>query len=156
MIERKVNEAMWAIRRTTVGSKVTCSGTPRGGRRCGQHIAGSSKGVQAPSFEGYRKHPRGLLRQWMWFCLDHVLHRYVVDKQIDPNPCSPLKIWPMNIGTNLLDEEVQSLLEGGYEVEQQQIDGPNLPSNVTVNNNNPPSASCASSSMMRNGIRVKY
>lgn len=156
VIERKINEAMWAIRRTTVGSKLTCSGTPRGGRRCGQHIAGSSKGVPVPSFEGYRKHPRGLLRQWMWFCPDHVLHCYVVDKQIDPKPCSPPKIWPVNIGTNLQDEEVQSLLEGGYEVEQQQIDGPNPPSNVTVNNNNPPSASCASSGIMQNGIRVKY
>ena len=62
VIECKVNEAMWAIRRTTVSSKVTCSGTPRGGRSCGQNIAGSSKGVPMPSFEGYRKHPRGLLR----------------------------------------------------------------------------------------------
>ena len=27
-VESKVNEAMWAIRRTPKGSKVTCSGTP--------------------------------------------------------------------------------------------------------------------------------
>ena len=88
-----------------------------GSRRCGQHITGSIKGVPTPSFEEYQKHPKGLTRQWMWFCPNHVLHYYVVEKQIEPKPCHPPTIWPVNVGTNLTKEEVRSLLKGRYQVE---------------------------------------
>ena len=105
----------------------------------------------------------------MWFCLDHVLHYYVVDKQIEPKPCRTPTIWPVNVGTNLTNEEVHSLLEGGYQVEQNLVDGVSLdPTQINIgssstipgNNNTPTGFSTqnasSGSSSMQNGIRVKY
>ncbi len=95
VVERWINEAMWAIRRTRPGSKVTCSGTSNGGRRCCKSIARSTIGVSAPSFEGYRRHPRGLIRQWFWFCPDHILHCHILDNNIDTKPGVVPMTWPV-------------------------------------------------------------
>ena len=99
----------------------------------------------------------------MWFCPDHVLHCYVVDKQIELKPSPPPIIWPVNIGTNLTDKEVETLLEGGYQVEQQFNNGAcpshnqtNVASSSTKTGNNNPHSTSSGSVMMRNGIRVKY
>ena len=85
VVETKVNEACWAIRRTPLGSKVTCMGTSDGRRRCGTSIPGCYLGIPTASFESFRNHPRGVIKQWMWFCPNHVLHCKVVDANIDPS-----------------------------------------------------------------------
>lgn len=52
---------------------------------------GNDRGILVPSFEGYCKHPNRLQRQMVWFSHDHVIHCYVVERNIDPKPMPTLQ-----------------------------------------------------------------
>ncbi len=131
---------------------------------CEQNIDGSSIDVPAPSFEGYRKHPKGIVRQWFWFCPDHVLHCHKVDKNIEPQPSHPPHVWPVHVGTNVTSDEVQTLLEGGYQVECITTNpSPATPRVCVSNEANTPNrcvqaamAQGATQTTMQDGVRVQY
>lgn len=131
--ERDVAKTLWAIRRTEIGSKVTCFGFLNETKaRCGQLVnqdgARKNIGRPAPSFWGRRAFPGaaggsgGVREGFVWFCATSITHSWNVDTTwiIAPPGHAP-GVWPIARGTNLTNEEICSLQECGFVLETEDV-----------------------------------
>lgn len=119
--ERILHKTAWAIRRTTINSRIKCLGWVTGVGKCNRFIEGSAKGAPAPSFFSERSHPRGKTQQMMWFCNTDITHTWNVDKNISPIPGKAPTCWPVSQGTNLMQVEVDNLVRAGFNIETKPV-----------------------------------
>ena len=112
IIEEDIHKTLWAIRRMPVHCQRKCFGVVNN-KKCGIFIDSKTPGEVAPSFWSYREYNGKQIPQWMWFCNSDVQHTWHVDKQVKIFPALP-RIWPVERGTNLTENEARMLNQGGF------------------------------------------
>ena len=138
--ERDVARTLWAIRRTKIGSKATCFGFLSDTKACcGQLInkdgAKSNIGRLAlsfwgrRSFQGVARGSGGIREVFIWFCATFVTHSWNVDTTwIFPPLGHAPRVWPIERGTNLTNDEKCNLHACGFVLEIEEVSTNLVPS----------------------------
>lgn len=127
VVERNVNDALWAIRRLPPRSNVRCMGWLEGKGRCIQKMAGGEKGKPAPCFFGMLQYNAWKKGQFMYFCSNNVQHTWNPYRSIQAIPGMAPGTWPIVTGTHLTNEEVENLTLAGFHLETEIVVPTTLP-----------------------------
>jgi hypothetical protein len=120
--ESECDPSKWHIARLSNRSGRKCQALQAQTRKkCDAKISKGARGTAAPTYSGQKKdfHTRRLTAAEFWFCSDDINRcvkggpkSFVVDW-----PEIPV-VWPVKIGTNLTRQEVLSLEEAGFQLQQ--------------------------------------
>lgn len=133
IIEQDISKSKWAIRRMPIHSKRKCMGCIDC-KKCPLSIESRSPGEVAPCFWSFREYNGKQIPQWMWFCNTDVKHSWNVCNQVPIVPQLP-SIWPIGMGTNLMDHEAAFLIEAGFDLGINVMDA-----EINTIDSNPPSS----------------
>lgn len=124
VLESACDTSKWHIARCPAKSAKKCFALQSNTRKkCTARIVTGPKGTPAPTYTGMKIAYGSSNRQEIhdfWFCADDIERcvnenkcHYVIDKPEIPT------IWPVQIGTKLTREEILSLEEAGFQLEEQ-------------------------------------